>query len=105
LIGHDEGWGVAFSKKVYQAEFGSGSNISSPEVMAPLLREVGQGPERLFALAGDAAIKARLRERTEEAQELEIFGAPSFLAGGELFWGDDRLEAALAHARAAASAK
>jgi 2-hydroxychromene-2-carboxylate isomerase len=105
LIGHDERWGVAFSREVYQAEFGGGSNISSPEVMATLLRKVGQEPDRLLALAGDAEIKVRLRERTEEAQELEIFGAPSFLADGELFWGDDRLEAALAHARAIATAK
>ena len=42
--------------------------------------------------------KDRLRQQTEEAQELGIFGAPSFLARGELFWGDDRLEQALAAA-------
>jgi 2-hydroxychromene-2-carboxylate isomerase len=105
LIGHEEGWGVTFSKKVYQAEFGSGANISSPEVMAALLREIGQASDRLLALAGDPETKERLRERTEEAQELEIFGAPSFLAGGELFWGDDRLEPALAQAGAIASVK
>lgn len=105
VIGHEEGWGVAFSKRVYQAEFGMGSNISSPEVMTALLREIGQEPARLLALASDVETKERLRERTEEAQELEIFGAPSFLAGGELFWGDDRLEAALAHARDIAPAK
>ncbi|HXW22681.1 MAG TPA: DsbA family protein, partial [Rhodomicrobium sp.] len=41
-------------------------------------------------------IKSRLRENTEEAQALGIFGAPSFLTeNGELFWGDDRLEQAL----------
>jgi 2-hydroxychromene-2-carboxylate isomerase len=39
--------------------------------------------------------KAKLRARTEEAIALGIFGAPSFVAGGEMFWGNDRLEAAL----------
>ena len=44
--------------------------------------------------------KARLRSETEEAQRLGIFGAPSFVtADGELFWGNDRLEAALAWAK------
>ena len=41
------------------------------------------------------AIKGRLRANTEDAQRLGIFGAPSFIAGGELFWGNDRLEQAL----------
>ena len=36
-----------------------------------------------------------LRRQTERAVELGIFGAPSFLAAGELFWGNDRLEPAI----------
>ena len=44
--------------------------------------------------------KARLRAQTEEAQRLGLFGAPSFTtADGELFWGNDRLEAALRWAK------
>ena len=50
------------------------------------------------ARAQSDAIKAKLRGETEEAQRLGIFGAPSFVAGGELFWGNDRLEQALAWA-------
>ena len=42
------------------------------------------------------AVKSRLRAQTDQAQKLGIFGAPSFVAGdGELFWGNDRMEAAL----------
>jgi 2-hydroxychromene-2-carboxylate isomerase len=40
--------------------------------------------------------KLRLREQTRRAKELGIFGAPSFVVGAELFWGNDRLEDALA---------
>ncbi|MDA0276487.1 MAG: DsbA family protein, partial [Proteobacteria bacterium] len=43
--------------------------------------------------------KAKLRLQTERAQALGIFGAPSFVVGDELFWGNDRLEAALEWAR------
>ena len=56
---------------------------------------------RRFARAQSDAIKGRLRAETEEAQRLGIFGAPSFIANGELFWGNDRLEQALDHASAA----
>ena len=42
---------------------------------------------------------ALLRSRTEEAARLGIFGAPSFVVAGELFWRNDRLEDALAWER------
>ena len=53
----------------------------------------------MLARAQSDAIKQELRATTEEAQRFGIFGAPSFVAGGELFWGNDRLEQALAHAK------
>jgi 2-hydroxychromene-2-carboxylate isomerase len=42
--------------------------------------------------------KLKLRERTTTAQDQGLFGAPSFIANGELFWGNERLGHALAHA-------
>jgi 2-hydroxychromene-2-carboxylate isomerase len=41
-----------------------------------------------------------LRENSDRAVQLGIFGAPSVVASGELFWGNDRLEAALEWRRA-----
>jgi 2-hydroxychromene-2-carboxylate isomerase len=53
-------------------------------------------PQPVLAAARSEANKARLRAQTEEAQQRGLFGAPSFTtADGELFWGNDRLEAAL----------
>jgi 2-hydroxychromene-2-carboxylate isomerase len=42
-----------------------------------------------------------LKRQTEEAGSRGLFGAPSFTVGDELFWGNDRLEAALAWAKRA----
>jgi 2-hydroxychromene-2-carboxylate isomerase len=47
----------------------------------------------------DFASTAKLRESTDEARRLGLFGAPSFIAGGELFFGQDRLDDALEWAR------
>jgi 2-hydroxychromene-2-carboxylate isomerase len=44
-------------------------------------------------------IKRMLREATESAHALGVFGVPTVEVAGELFWGDDRLEDAAAHAR------
>ena len=50
----------------------------------------------MLAAAQTPDNKDRLKRQTESAIALGIFGAPSFVSRGELFWGNDRLEAALA---------
>jgi 2-hydroxychromene-2-carboxylate isomerase len=100
LIGFDHGWGEDFSNAVYRAEFGEGKNIAEQDVIAGLLAKLGVDAPRVLEQAQTSANKARLRSQTEEAQRLGIFGAPSFVtADGELFWGNDRLETALAWAK------
>ena len=96
LIGHAEGWGVAFTRAVYEAQFAGGANIGDKRVLLDLLTRLGLDPDSVLARSETTDNKERLRQQTEEAQELGIFGAPSFLTRGELFWGDDRLEHALA---------
>ena len=67
-----EGWGVAFAKRVYTAEFGEGASISDRKVLGAILREIGQDADRLLARAGEPEVKERLRQQTEEAQELRL---------------------------------
>ena len=86
---------------MYAKQFGEGSGISDADSLDGILRGLRQEPERVIALTGQAETKERLKQRNEEAQELGIFGAPSFLVGSELFWGDDRLEQALVTAKQA----
>ena len=95
LIGHEEGWGAAFTRAVFTAQFAEGANISNKETLADILKSLRLNASSLLARIEERHIKERLRQQTEEAQELGIFGAPSFLARNELYWGDDRLEQAL----------
>ena len=96
LVGLDEGWGEDFSRAVYRAQFAEGRNIGDPAVIADIVQALGHDASAALARAQSDDIKGRLRANTEEAQRRGIFGAPSFIAGGELFWGNDRLEQALA---------
>jgi 2-hydroxychromene-2-carboxylate isomerase len=98
LVGLDEGWGEDFSRAVYRAQFAEGRNIGDPAVIADIVQALGHDSAAALTRAQSDDIKAKLRANTEEAQRLGIFGAPSFIAGGELFWGNDRLEQALAFA-------
>jgi 2-hydroxychromene-2-carboxylate isomerase len=101
LVGFDEGFGEDFTRAVYTAEFAERRNIGDPDVLSAILTRLGRDPQAVFAAAQSDAIKGRLRAQTEEAQKLDLFGAPTFVTGDkELFWGNDRLEQALKHALA-----
>jgi 2-hydroxychromene-2-carboxylate isomerase len=92
-------WGEDFCRAVYRAEFSNGRDIGEPATIASVLKNLGQDAEAVLRLAQDDTVKGALRKQTEEAQRLGIFGAPSFVtADDELFWGNDRLETALAWA-------
>jgi 2-hydroxychromene-2-carboxylate isomerase len=91
-------WLPGFVRAVYRANFENDLDISSPEVITSCLAHAREDPARLLEEAQSSEAKERLRSQTEEAEELGIFGAPSFVIGRELFWGNDRLEAALAWA-------
>jgi 2-hydroxychromene-2-carboxylate isomerase len=69
-------------------------------VLKGIVAALGRDPEKLFERTQSDPVKAKLRANTEEAQRIGIFGAPSFVTpDGELFWGNDRLEQALAWAK------
>ena len=100
LVALEEDWGADFCRAVYAREFGDGCDIGTVDAIADIISALGLKPAPVLERAQADAIKMRLRTQTEEAQRLGIFGAPSFVAAdGELFWGNDRLEAALAWAK------
>jgi 2-hydroxychromene-2-carboxylate isomerase len=95
LVADRDGWCPDFTKAVLRANFAEDRDIGDPGVIGAILEGLVQDPDAVLARAVAPDIKGRLREHTEEAQRAGIFGAPSFIARGELFWGNDRLEDAL----------
>ena len=94
-----ESWLPEYVRAVYHANFVLDRDITKPQVMADILAGLGQCPTCWIEAAGTQDIKDGLRANTEDAQAKGIFGAPSFVVGDELFWGNDRLEHALDWAR------
>jgi 2-hydroxychromene-2-carboxylate isomerase len=96
LAGLAEGWTPALTKAVYCAEFQRGANIASPDVLTECLTAAGADPVAAAEAAATQPIKDQLRANTDEAIERGLFGAPTFTTpDGEIFWGDDRLDAAV----------
>jgi 2-hydroxychromene-2-carboxylate isomerase len=94
-LGSAERWCAEFTRHVYRANFAEDLEISDPAIIASILEAVGAPAAEILDRAQGAQNKERLRRQTEEAVRLGIFGAPSFVIGDELFWGNDRLEQAI----------
>ncbi len=99
MVGVEEGWVAPFARAVMSANFAEDREIGEEAVIGEILCTLGLPAAELMARAQADANKLALRCQTERAAELGLFGAPSFRVGEELFWGNDRLEDALAWAR------
>ena len=90
---------AAVTQAIFRANFAEDREIADPDILRAVLDSAGANGSRLVNLAQTPEIKAQLRAHTSEAQQLGIFGAPDFVVNGELFFGQDRLEDAIAWAR------
>ena len=75
-------------KRIFDALWMSGANANDPARFQALCRELNTDPVRLAA----EDIKTALRRNTEEAAAQGVFGVPSFVADGEVFWGADAVD-------------
>ena len=95
VLGVAEGWGIDYIQASYRRWFVDGQEPGVEPNLSASLGDVGQDPSLTVERAGSHDVAARYDAATEEAKKLGIFGSPTFAVGGELFWGDDRLDDAL----------
>jgi 2-hydroxychromene-2-carboxylate isomerase len=67
-------------------------NMADAAQLAAVLTEQGLDAAALLALANSAETAAEYELLTQEAIERDVFGAPTYVLDGELFWGQDRLD-------------
>jgi len=79
-------------KRIFSFVWMSGENASDPERFAQLCRELGVDTARLAS----PEVKDVLRANTEEAAARGVFGVPTLVIDGELFWGADAIDFAQA---------
>jgi 2-hydroxychromene-2-carboxylate isomerase len=95
IVGEDLDWGKAYIQATYRRWFQNGQEAGSEPNLSSSLREVGQRPEAIIEEARSELIERRYQQATQHAKSLGIFGSPTFVVNGEVFWGDDRLDDAI----------
>jgi 2-hydroxychromene-2-carboxylate isomerase len=100
LLGARTPWIGEFCRRIMTLNFAADRDIDSPATVGEVLDAMGLPATQLLAQAVSDANKQALRDQTEVARARGIFGAPMLFVGDEMFWGDDRLDDALAHCAA-----
>lgn len=71
--------------------WGRGEDLTDPAAVSKALTAAGLDAAALLSAANTEAVKLQLRRNTDDAIAAGVFGVPTISAGGELFWGSDRL--------------
>jgi 2-hydroxychromene-2-carboxylate isomerase len=101
ILARAEGWLRSYVKELYRRWFQLGEEPSLPPSLPSALEQIGQDPQRVLALSASESMDSPYKEATDEARRLNVFGSPTFVVNGEVFWGDDRLEDAILWAKKA----
>ena len=82
---------MKISSAVFSACWAQERHIANEKVLAELLAECGLDAARLEQ-SYSQAVQERYEAHTAQAIAAGVFGAPSYVIDGELFWGQDRLD-------------
>ncbi len=93
---------VSFALAAFRQAFAAGRDLGDPDNVAIAGAACELHPRALLKAVATNGVKEELRRATEEAAAAGVRGVPTVVVGGEVFWGDDRLEDAIAAAASAA---
>jgi 2-hydroxychromene-2-carboxylate isomerase len=89
---------VSFALAAFRQAFAAGRDLTDPDNVLVAAAACELHPRAILKAVETATVKNALRKATDEAAELGVTGVPSLVVDGAVFWGDDRLEEAVAAA-------
>ena len=96
LVAEEDGIKDQYINKIFNAIWSDGLNLNDEEVLTKVLKNIDINPKTFLLRAQSQNIKDQLRVKTNEAFKKGIFGAPTFVVKDKIFWGQDRLQYAIA---------
>ena len=89
---YDDGKADAFALELFAQRFSRGHDVAGDAVLREAANAVGANAAAIVAAADDPAYQGRVMAGMGQALGAGVFGVPTFIHGGEMFWGNDRLE-------------
>ncbi|MBX3575827.1 MAG: 2-hydroxychromene-2-carboxylate isomerase [Rhizobiaceae bacterium] len=98
IVAQAEGWCREYTLASFRSWYLDGQPLGAEGPLAAILAGLGRNAAEVIGRANSDDIRARYDAQTDVARRLGAFGSPTFAVGSEIFWGDDRLEEAIAWA-------
>tara|TARA_B100000700_G_C15050694_1_gene860136 strand:+ start:2055 stop:2642 length:588 start_codon:yes stop_codon:yes gene_type:complete len=95
IIAENENFEKLYIEKIFNAIWKDGLNMNDDIVIDKVLKNLDLNPKNFLTKISNPKVKQKLRDLTRQAQDIGIFGAPTFAVGKKIFWGQDRLMYAL----------
>ena len=92
ILGMKEGWGIDYVKITYRRWFEEGKEPATEPNLSEIMQEMKLNKDRVLKKVEASDIEAIYEKNTNTAFKVGVFGSPTFIYDGEVFWGDDRLE-------------
>tara|TARA_Y100001970_G_scaffold200422_1_gene243802 strand:- start:1543 stop:2133 length:591 start_codon:yes stop_codon:yes gene_type:complete len=96
ILGLKEGWGIDYVRLTYKRWFQEGKEPATEPNLSEICAELKLDKEKIVLEANSEKIDKEYLSNTDNARNHKIFGSPSFIVKDEIFWGDDRMEDAIA---------
>ena len=92
ILGMNEGWGINYVKNTYQRWFEERKEPATEPNLTEIMEDMNLNKDEVLKKANSPEIETIYQKNTSNAFQSGVFGSPTFIYEGEVFWGDDRLE-------------
>mgnify|MGYP003683905261 FL=1 len=92
FIAEEDDFKSFYVDNMFDSIWQNGFNMNDQNIIDKILKNIQVNPKTFFLRSTTQNIKEKLKNKTNEAYEKGIFGAPTFLINNKIFWGQDRLE-------------
>jgi len=92
IVAENEGFLNNYIDKFFKAAWVDSLNLNDEKILEKFIKNMDINPKNFFEKIKNQAVKEDLKNRTDTAFKKGVFGAPTFIVGSKIFFGQDRLE-------------
>ena len=99
LIAEEDKFQDYYINKIFDSIWKDGLNMNDQAIIDKILKNIDVNPKTFFFRASSENNKNLLKQKTSDAFDKGVFGAPTFLVNNKIFWGQDRLNYAITESK------
>ena len=92
FIAEEDNYKSYYIDSIFNSIWQDGLNMNDESIIQRVLKNLNVNPKTFLLRCTSSSVKDLLRQKTNEAYQKGIFGAPTFMSNNKIFWGQDRIE-------------